>query len=76
MGGGQRCIGSSSKETDGKGRLREVPGRLWKQSGVPGGVGVDLYAEGMGGQWSKLLKGVRGQGPHGEWKLILQGAGE
>lgn len=40
MGEGHRCIGSNSEETDGKGRVREVPGG-WGSSGVPGGVGVD-----------------------------------
>lgn len=39
------------------------------------GFGVDLHAEGMGGQWSKVLKGVKGQRSHGGWKLGLTGWG-
>lgn len=33
MGGGPRSMGGNSEETDGKVRLREAPGGLWKQSG-------------------------------------------
>lgn len=39
---------------------------------------MDLHAEGMGGQWSEVLKGVKGQGSRGggSWACAAGGGTE